>query len=152
MAGKERQLSNKVYRNGLWIWTEVTKSKDKECTQLFWNKFNVSDFSSWFFLPDLSRAYDMVRVIEGKIAYKTELKGNKNYFEIAGGSSYRRFELPTVKLQQMKSRGNRLWFELTRGWSYRGFELSGVNCMFKNNVHFHHTLCTDFWTRIFFLN
>ena len=67
MAGKERQLSNKVYRNGHWIWTEVPKSKDKECTQFFWNKFNVSDFSSWFFLPDLSRAYDMVRVIEGKI-------------------------------------------------------------------------------------
>ena len=69
--------------------------------------------------------------IEGKISYKTELKGNKNYFEIAGGSSYRWFELPRVKLQQMKSRGNRLWFELARGCSYRGFELSGVNCMFK---------------------
>ena len=27
----------------------------------------------------------MVRVIEGKIAYRNELKGNKNYFEIAGG-------------------------------------------------------------------
>ena len=51
------------------------------------------------FLPDLSRAYNMVRVIEGKIAYKTELEGNKNYFEIAGGSSYRWFELPRVKLQ-----------------------------------------------------
>ena len=83
------------------------------------------------FLPDLWHAYNMVRVIEGKIAYKTELKGNKNYFEIAGGSSYRWFELPRVKLQQMKSRGNRLWLELARGWSYRGFELSGVNCMFK---------------------
>ena len=69
------------------------------------------------FKPDLSRAYNVVRVIEGKIAYRSELKGNKNYFEIAGGSSYRWFELPRVKLQQMKSRGNRLWFELARSWS-----------------------------------
>ena len=28
-----------------------------------------------------------------------ELKGNKNYFELARGSSYRGFELPRVKLQ-----------------------------------------------------
>ena len=43
------------------------------------------------FLPDLSltRSYNMVRVIEGKITYRNELKGNKNYFEIVGGSSYR---------------------------------------------------------------
>ena len=31
--------------------------------------------------------------------YRNELKGNKNYFELAGGSSYRGFELPRVKLQ-----------------------------------------------------
>ena len=49
------------------------------------------------FFPDLSRAYNMVRVIEGM--YRNELKGNKNYFELAGGSSYRGFELPRVKLQ-----------------------------------------------------
>ena len=46
--------------------------------------------------------------------YKNVLKGNKNYLKIAGGSSYRGFELPRVKLQQIKSRGNRLWFELAR--------------------------------------
>ena len=69
------------------------------------------------FLPDLSRAYNMIRVMEGKIAYRSGLKGNKNYCKIAGGSSYRWFELPRVKLQQMKSRENRLWFELARGWS-----------------------------------
>ena len=43
------------------------KSKDKELMQLLWNKFNVSDFSTRFFFPDLSRAYNMVRVIKGKI-------------------------------------------------------------------------------------
>ena len=74
------------------------KSKDKEFTRLFWNKFNVSDFSTRFFTR-LVRAYNMFRVIEGKIAYRNELKGNKNYLEIAGGSSYRGFELPRVKLQ-----------------------------------------------------
>ena len=40
------------------------------------------------FFPDLSRTYDMIRVIEGKLS-RNELKGNKNYFELAGGSSYR---------------------------------------------------------------
>ena len=43
------------------------KSKDKELMQLLWNKFNVSDFSTRFFSPDLSRACNMVRVIKGKI-------------------------------------------------------------------------------------
>ena len=46
---------------------EWQKSKDKEFTRLFWNKFNVPDFSTRFF-PDLWRAHNMVRVIEGKIA------------------------------------------------------------------------------------
>jgi len=45
---------------------EWQKSNDKEFTRLFWNKFNVSDFSTRFF-SNLSRAYNMVRVIEGKI-------------------------------------------------------------------------------------
>ena len=39
----------------------------------------------------------MVRVSEGKL-YKNDLRGNKNYFELVGGSSYRGFELPRVKL------------------------------------------------------
>ena len=42
----------------------------------------------------------MVRVIEGKFIqeWSEGLKGNKNNFELAGGSSYRGFELPIVKL------------------------------------------------------
>ena len=31
--------------------------------------------------------------------YRNELKGNKNYFELAGGASYQGFELRRVKLQ-----------------------------------------------------
>ena len=61
-----------------------------------YSKFNVSDASTLFF-PDLS-TQNMVRVIGGK---RNALRGNKNYFEFAGGSSNRGFELPRVKLQKM---------------------------------------------------
>ena len=42
----------------------------------------------------------MVRVIKGKL-YRNDLKGNKNYFELKGGSNYRGFESPRVKLKYM---------------------------------------------------
>ena len=51
------------------------------------SKFNVSDASTLFF-PDFLRAQNMFRVIEGKL-YRNDLRGNKNYFELARGSSYR---------------------------------------------------------------
>ena len=55
--------------------------------------------------------------------YRNDLKGNKNYFEFAGGSGYRAFELPEGKITgnheyinlSKKFRGNRFWFELARG-------------------------------------
>ena len=50
-----------------------------------------------YFFPDFLKAQNMVRVIEGKIIIY--LGGNKHYFELAGGSSYRGFELTRVKLQ-----------------------------------------------------
>ena len=31
--------------------------------------------------------------------YRNDLKGNKGYFDVAGGSSYGEFKLPRVKLQ-----------------------------------------------------
>ena len=40
----------------------------------------------------------MVRIIEGKIIYTNYLRGNKNYFELAEGTSYQGFEIPRVKL------------------------------------------------------
>ena len=46
---------------------EWQKSKYKELTWLFWNKFNGFGLQYTFFSPDLSRAYNMVRVIKGKI-------------------------------------------------------------------------------------
>ena len=61
------------------------------------SKFNVLE-AVHSFSPDFLRAQNMVRVIEGKI-YRNDLRGDKNYFELAGVSSYRGFELPRVKLQ-----------------------------------------------------
>ena len=43
--------------------------------------------------------------------YEIDLKGNKNYFELAGVSSYRGFELPRINY----SKG--FWFELAQGSS-----------------------------------
>ena len=40
----------------------------------------------------------MVRVLEEKL-YRNDLRGNKNYFQLARGSSYRGFELARIKLQ-----------------------------------------------------
>ena len=56
-----------------------------------------SKAASRLFFPDFLSAQNMVRVSEGKL-YKNDLRGNKNYFELVGGSSYRGFELPRVKL------------------------------------------------------
>ena len=61
------------------------------------SKFNVSDDTTLFF-PAFLSAQNMVRSIGGKIVYwKHDLRENKNYFELAGGSGYRGFELPRVK-------------------------------------------------------
>ena len=40
------------------------------------------------FFPDFLSTQNRVRVIEGEFIWK-DLRGNKNYFELAGGSSYR---------------------------------------------------------------
>ena len=83
----KKELSNKAwlkYRDGPWTW----KVKDKELTQLYcfdWNKFNVSDSSTLFFFRLVTR-----------LKHRNDLKGNKNYFEIAAASSYRGFELSRV--------------------------------------------------------
>ena len=62
----------------------------------------------------------MVRVIEGKL-YRNDLKGNKNYFELARGSSYRVFGLSSVRVTESKITGNpgktEFWLELARGSS-----------------------------------
>ena len=120
---------------------ESQKGKNKESTRLFWNKFNVSDFSTRFF-PYLSRAYNMVRVIDGKILEKWVAKGSKNYFELAEGSSYRGWNYSECKKEfQGKSTLVRV--------SAR-FELSGVYCIHKshNIQHFLSERLENFWCHV----
>ena len=53
------------------------------------NSISVSDAGTlfFFFVADFKSAQNMVRIIKGKFK-KSDLRGNKNYFELAGGSSY----------------------------------------------------------------
>ena len=64
---------------------------------MFGSKFNVSEFRTRCELPRVK-------------LYRNELKGNKNYFALAGGSSYRGLELPIegkiTVIVRRKSRGN----------------------------------------------
>ena len=48
----------------------------------------------------------------------SDLKGNKNYFELAGGASYQGFKLQRVKLQQVYE-GNPGEVRVNEGWSYQ---------------------------------
>ena len=75
--------------------TSASTSKLYACNTSMGNsKFNVSD-ASILFLSDFLRAQNMVR----EKLYRNDLRGNKNYFDLAAGSSYRGFELPRVKLR-----------------------------------------------------
>ena len=76
----------------------------------------------------------MVRVIEGKII-SNDLRGNKNYFKLAEGSSYRGFELLRVKLQKMLTeiQGKMILVRVSAR-----FELLGVNCI-------SHTINSDMY-------
>ena len=60
------------------------------------SKLNFLDASTLSF----ARAQNMVE-LSGVKLYRNGLRRNKNYFELAGGSSYRGFELPRVKLKDM---------------------------------------------------
>ena len=68
------------------------------------SKFNVSDAST-LFPPVFLSAQNMAWFeLSGVELYRHDLRGNENYlrvtyYELAGGSSYRGFELPRVKLQ-----------------------------------------------------
>ena len=64
------------------------KSKDKEFSWLFWNKFSVSDFTTLTFPPTCQALKTWFELSRAKL-YRKNLRGNKNYFELAGGSSYR---------------------------------------------------------------
>ena len=107
-----------------------TKSWHEEV--LFWLFFLVL-FFQWFGLLYIAfcffsscRAFRHVSSYRGENYIELINEGIKNYFELAGGLSYRvRVTKGKITVNVWrKSRGNRL------GSSWRGFELSGVNCMF----------------------
>ena len=50
------------------------------------------------YFPDFEGLKTWFEVSRVKL-YRNGLRGNKNCFELAGGSSFRGFELPRVKLQ-----------------------------------------------------
>ena len=116
MDEKERQLSNWTKFTGMDTEFELKwqKSKDKEFTRLFWNKFQYM-----VFFPDLSHADNMVRVIEGKIVTQMGWRETK-LLRVSG-----RFQLSRVRVTEgkitvnvwRKSRRNRLWFELAQSSS-----------------------------------
>ena len=63
------------------------------CIQHVNGKFNVRTTVQCFvFFSDFLSAQNRVRVIEGEFIWK-DLRGNINYFELAGGSSYRGVKL-----------------------------------------------------------
>ena len=69
---------------------EWQKSKDKELTWLLWNKFNVLDFSTErFFFLTFHAPITWFKLSRVKL-YRNDLKGNKNYLELAGGYPARR--------------------------------------------------------------
>ena len=72
----------------------ATMSEEK----LLPSQASVSDFGTLFSPPLFHAPNKMVRVIKGKL-YRNDLKRNKNYFELKGGSNYRGFESPRVKLK-----------------------------------------------------
>ena len=51
------------------------------------SKFNVSDFRTMFFFPTFYALKAWFGLSRVKLC-RNDLKGNKNYFEFAGGSSY----------------------------------------------------------------
>ena len=63
------------------------------CIQHVNGKFNVRTTVQCFvFFSDFLSAQNRVRVIEGEFIWK-DLRGNINYFKLAGGSSYRGVKL-----------------------------------------------------------
>ena len=83
-------------------------------------------FFCFFFSPTFQGLKSWFQLSRVKL-YRNDQRGNKNYFESAGGSSYRGQNYSKCMREiQGKSILVRV---LARGTSKRGFELSGVNCI-----------------------
>ena len=64
--------------------------------------------------------------------YRNDLRENKNYFELEGGSCYLGFELPRVKLQQMYEENPG---KIDFGSSSREFRVSKGSSYRESTVH-----------------
>ena len=99
------------------------KSNDKEMTRLFQNKFSASDFRTEvhrFFFSTYLHLKHGLSYLDTNNLKGTKITSCLQEVWVTEGKI-------TVNVWK-KSRGNRLWFELAWGSSWRGFVLSGVNC------------------------
>ena len=101
-----KELSNKawlLYSDGHWIWTAVTKKKERQRTDMIvlkWIQCFGLQYIVFFF--QLAMRFNKVWFELSRVKlYWNDLKGNKNYFELRIGLRYRGFELLRVKLQWM---------------------------------------------------
>ena len=62
--------------------------------------------------------------------YGSDMRGNRNYFELAGVSSYRGFELPRVNYSKCmkKIQGKSFWVRVSEGSSYRESTVVHLAC------------------------
>ena len=89
-------ILKKEFSNKSWLYTgmdtqfelEWQKSKDqKDTVVLKYKIFNVLDLSILFFFSELVNALKALFKLLGVELYRNVLKGNENYFKLAGGSS-----------------------------------------------------------------
>ena len=123
---------NAIKQQSIQGWTLNLNWSDKKVKMKNW--LGCFEINSMFrtsvhgFLPDSSRVYNMARVIEGKIVWKWSER-KKNYFEFAGGSSYRGFELPKVRVSKCNSKCKKeIQGKSTSVRVSARFELSRVSC------------------------
>ena len=86
MDGEGMQLSNKVYRDGYWIWTVLNFSDKIEKTKNWLGCFEINSIfrtSVLGFLPDLSRSYNMVRVV-GFVCHEKWMRDKRTPKEVCG--------------------------------------------------------------------
>ena len=84
------------------------------------------------------------------IRLRNDLKGNKNYFELAAASSYQGFELPRVNyskcMKENGKRGNLLWFELAK--PVPGFRIGLRSRLWSAHLFFRHPHDLNSWNRL----
>ena len=77
--------------------------------------------------------------------YRNELKGNKNYFKLGEGSSYRGFELLRENNSKCKKeiQGKSPLVRLSVASSYRE---STVSLLIDHSMHFYTTIVNSVWS------